>query len=74
VEKNDDVVALLCAIQHGRKKKMESDTALKKLINRIDLDRPILAQEKMKFIMLEKKDDEDEIDGQRSPSEGKSPK
>ena len=39
---------------------MLNDDKLAKLIKRIDLDRPILAQEKMKFIMLEKKDDGDE--------------
>ena len=33
---------------------METEENLKKFTNRIDLDRPILAQEKMKFIMLEK--------------------
>jgi hypothetical protein len=41
-------------MQNARKIKMETEENLKKFTNRIDLDRPILAQEKMKFIMLEK--------------------
>jgi hypothetical protein len=36
---------------------MQNEDKLAKLIKRIDLDRPILAQEKMKFIMMEQKDD-----------------
>lgn len=36
---------------------MQNENTLAMLIKRIDLDRPILAQEKMKFIMLEQKDD-----------------
>ena len=39
---------------------MQNEDNLQKLIKRIDLDRPILAQEKMKFIMLEQKDDQEE--------------
>ena len=60
VDKRDDVVQLMSTLQRARSKKMQNEDTLAKLIKRIDLDRPILAQEKMKFIMLEKKDDPDE--------------
>lgn len=56
VDKADNVVQLLSKIHKGRNRKMQIEQKLKKLITRIDLDRPILAQEKMKFIMQEKKD------------------
>ena len=60
VDKNDDVVNMLQTMRHRRKKRAEISVNLKKLIERVDLDRPILAQEKMKYIMLEKKESDDE--------------
>jgi hypothetical protein len=59
VDKRDDVVQLMLTLQKARSKKMLNEDKLAKLIKRIDLDRPILAQEKMKFIMLEKSDEDD---------------
>ena len=65
VEKNDDVVNMLQTMRTRRRKRAEISVNLKKLIERVDLDRPILAQEKMKYIMLEKKESDDEEDTQR---------
>jgi hypothetical protein len=62
VEKNDDVVNMLHTMRTRRRKRQEISVTLKKLIERVDLDRPILAQEKMKYIMLEKKESDDEED------------
>ena len=59
VDKRDDVVQLMLTLQKARSKKMLNEDKLAKLIKRIDLDRPILAHEKMKFIMLEKSDEDD---------------
>jgi hypothetical protein len=51
---------MLQTMRTRRRKRQEISVNLKKLIERVDLDRPILAQEKMKYIMLEKKESDDE--------------
>ena len=43
VEKQDNVVEMLSAMQLSRRKKTQLQGNLKKLIERVDLDRPILA-------------------------------
>ena len=73
VEKKDNVVEMLMSLKKSRKAKNQLQGNLKKLIERVDLDRPILAQEKMKYIMFEKKEseDEDEVNTPLSPLKAK---
>ena len=54
VAKNDSVVKMLDTYNRARQSRTDSQNNLDKLIDRINLDRPIMQKEKIDLILLEK--------------------
>ena len=53
VDKVDPAVTMLDSCMTGRRQQKQLEEEQKKLVDRVDLDRPILQQEKIKLIMME---------------------
>jgi hypothetical protein len=54
VHKDDQVVKVMKECVRGRQSIHENEKKLKQLLDRINLDRPILQKEKIKLILFEK--------------------
>lgn len=54
VDKNDQSVVVLESCQTMNRQRRQQEDEQRKLVERVDLDRPILQQEKIKLIMKEK--------------------
>lgn len=72
--KNDKVVKLLGVCKKRRQSIIETDKNLKKLVERVNLDRPILQKEKIQLILFEKGQEQLESAAQQEKKANSPPK